>query len=234
MMKFRFWKYLIFILLLAYLTSSCESNLPSKRILFIGNSFTDYNGGLDKQLLGLAPNSEISRISPGGYTLQNHWEDANTLDAIRSGKWDVVVLQEQSQNPVANYYNFFAYAQKLDAETKKAGAETVMFMTWERPDSVQYGVTAQALYNAYTALGQQLGVKVAPVGLAFSMALQERPDLKLYIQDGHPTRQGTYLAACVFYGFIFQQSPVGNSYRGDVSKEDKVFLQNIAAKALGQ
>jgi hypothetical protein len=107
-------------------------------------------------------------------------------------------------------------------------------MTWERPDSVQYGVTAQALYNAYTALGQQLGIKVAPVGLAFSMALQERPDLKLYIQDGHPTQQGTYLAACVFYGFIFQQSPVGNSYRGDVSKDDKDFLQNIAAKALGQ
>jgi hypothetical protein len=227
-------KAITFILLLAYITSSCGPNLPSKRILFIGNSFTDLNGGLDKQLLGLAPNSEISRVSPGGYTLQNHFEDANTLDAIRSGKWDVVVLQDQSQNPVTNYYNFFAYAQKLDAEIKKSGAETVMFMTWERPDSVQYGVTAQALYNAYTALGQQLGIKVAPVGLAFSMALQERPDLKLYIEDGHPTPAGTYLAACVFYGFIFQQSPVGNSYRGVVSKEDKDFLQSIAAKTLGQ
>jgi hypothetical protein len=227
-------KAITFILLLAYITSSCGPNLPSKRILFIGNSFTDLNGGLDKQLLGLAPNSEISRVSPGGYTLQNHFEDANTLDAIRSGKWDVVVLQDQSQNPVTNYYNFFAYAQKLDAEIKKSGAETVMFMTWERPDSVQYRVTAQALYNAYTALGQQLGIKVAPVGLAFSMALQERPDLKLYIEDGHPTPAGTYLAACVFYGFIFQQSPVGNSYRGVVSKEDKDFLQSIAAKTLGQ
>ena len=233
-MKFRFWKYLTFILLLAYITSSCGPKLPSKRILFIGNSYTDLNGGLDKQLLGLAPNSKVSRISPGGYTLQNHFEDANTLEAIRSGDWDVVVLQEQSHNPVTRYYNFFEYAQKLDAEIKKAGAETVMFMTWERPDSVQYGITTQTLYKAYTALGQQLGIKVVPVGLAFPMALQERPDLKLYIEDGHPTPEGTYLAACVFYGFIFEQSPLGNSYGGDVNDENKAFLQGIAEKVLGK
>ena len=233
-MKFRFWKYLTFILLLAYITSSCGPKLPSKRILFIGNSYTDLNGGLDKQLLGLAPNSKVSRISPGGYTLQNHFEDANTLEAIRSGDWDVVVLQEQSHNPVTRYYNFFEYAQKLDAEIKKAGAETVMFMTWERPDSVQYGITTQTLYKAYTALGQQLGIKVVPVGLAFPMALQERPDLKLYIEDGHPTPEGTYLAACVFYGFIFEQSPPGNSYGGDVNDENKAFLQGIAEKVLGK
>ena len=234
MMKFRLWKPLIFILLLAFVTSSCGPNLPSKRILFIGNSYTDYNGGVDQLLLNLAPNAKVSRISPGGYTLQAHFEDEATLEAIRSGDWDVVVLQEQSQNSVANYYNFYEYAQKLDEEIKKSGAETVMFMTWERPDSVQYGVTTQALYNSYTALGQQLGVKVAPVGLAFSMALHERPDLQLYMEDGHPTPEGTYLAACVFYGFIFEQSPVGNSYGGVVSDADKTFLQGIAAKALGQ
>ena len=79
-----------------------------------------------------------------------------------------------------------------------------------------------------------MGIKVAPVGLAFSMALQERPDVKLYIEDGHPTPEGTYLAACVFYGFIYQQSPVGNSYGGDISDADIVFLQSIAEKALGQ
>lgn len=233
-MKFGFWKYLTFILLLAYIASSCGPKLPSKRVLFIGNSYTGLNGGLDTHLLGFAPNSESTRITPGGYTLQDHWQDADTLEAIRSGKWDVVVLQEQSQYSVTNYYNFFEYAQKLDAEIKKAGAETVLLMTWERPDSVQYGVTAQAVNNAYTALGQQLGVKVAPVGLAFSMALQERPDLKLYVEDGHPTPEGAYLAACVFYGFIFEQSPVGNSYGGDISNADKTFLQGIAAKALGQ
>lgn len=106
-MKFRFWTNLTFILLLAFITSSCGLKLPSKRILFIGNSYTDLNGGLDTHLLGFAPNSESARMTPGGYTLQDHWQAASTLDAIRSGKWDLVVLQEQSQYSVTNYYNFF-------------------------------------------------------------------------------------------------------------------------------
>jgi hypothetical protein len=189
---------------------------------------------LDYQLLKFAPNSDAARISPGGYTLQNHWEDANTLEAIRSGKWDVVVLQEQSQTPVTNYKSFAEYAQKLNAEIKAAEAETILFMTWERPDSVQYGVTTQALSNNYTYLGQQLDIKVAPVGLAFANALRERPNLILYSEDGHPTPQGTYLATAVFYGVIFDQSPIEINYTAGLSDDEALFLQTIAAQILGK
>lgn len=221
------------IVLLIFLLSACGPSLPSKNIMFIGNSFTDLNGGLDRVLKGLAPNSKVKRISPGGYTLQDHWQSADALEEIRSGDWDVVVLQDQSQNPVVNYFNFYEYAGKLDQEIKNAGAETVLFMTWERPDSVQFGVTTQALSNSYTVVGNALEAKVAPVGIAFSAARQQRPDIQLLIDDGHPTAQGTYLVACVFFGVIFGQSPVGNSYRGKLSAEESEFLQSIAAAALG-
>lgn len=234
----RYSKFPVLILLLVLLINSCtsigNSNLPSKKILFIGNSYTDFNKGLDYQLLKFVPNSEAARISPGGYTLQNHWEDANTLEAIRSGEWDVVVLQEQSQTPVTGYKVFAEYAQKLNTEIKAAGAETILFMTWERPDSVQYGVTTEALSNNYTYLGQQLGIKIAPVGLAFANALRERPGLVLYSEDGHPTPQGTYLATTIFYGVIFDQSPVGINYTAGMNDDDVLFLQTIAAQTLGK
>lgn len=227
-----------FALLLLFLSSSCSSisrfNQPPKKVLFIGNSYTDFNEGLDYQLLKFAPNSKAARISPGGYTLQNHWEDANTLQTIRTGEWDVVILQEQSQTPVTNYKAFAEYTQKLNEEIKAAGAETILFMTWERPDSIQYGVTTSQLANNYTFLSQQLGIKVAPVGLAFAKALQERPTLVLYLEDGHPTLQGTYLAAAVFYGIIYDQSPVGINYNAGMSDEEVLFLQNIAANTLGK
>ena len=225
-------------LLLLFLSNSCSSiggsNQPPKKVLFIGNSYTDFNNGLDYQFLKFAPNSEAERISPGGYTLQNHWEDANTMQTIRTGDWDVVILQEQSQTPVTDYKAFAEYAQKLNEEIKVSGAETILFMTWERPDSIQYGVTTSQLANNYRFLGQQLGIKVAPVGLAFANALQERPTLVLYSEDGHPTLQGTYLAAAVFYGIIYDQSPVGINYNAGMSDEDALFLQNIAARALGK
>lgn len=226
-------KRLSIFLLFAILLSACSSNLPSKNILFIGNSFTNFNGGLDRALKGLAPNAKVKRISPGGYTLQDHWQSADTLEEIRSGDWDIVVLQDQSQNPVVNYFNFYEYAGKLDQEIKNAGAETVLFMTWERPDSVQFGVTTKALSNSYTVVGNALGANVAPVGIAFSAARQQRPDVQLFIEDGHPTAQGTYLAACVFFGVIYGQSPAGNSYRGKLSAEESEFLQSIAAATLG-
>lgn len=227
-----------FALLLLFLSSSCSSisrfNQPPKKVLFIGNSYTDFNEGLDYQLLKFAPNSKAARISPGGYTLQNHWEDANTLQTIRTGEWDVVILQEQSQTPVTNYKAFAEYTQKLNEEIKATGAETILFMTWERPDSIQYGVTTSQLANNYTFLSQQLGIKVAPVGLAFANALRERPALVLYSEDGHPTLQGTYLAAAVFYGIIYDQSPVGINYNAGMSDEEVLFLQNIAANTLGK
>ncbi len=235
---FRFSWLPILIQWLAFLLIACTStenpDLPLKKTLFIGNSYTDFNKGLDYQLLKFAPNSEAARISPGGYTLQNHWQDADTLQTIRSGKWDVIVLQEQSQTPVTGYHVFAEYVQKLDAEIKKAGAETILFMTWQRPDSIQYGVTTQALSNNYTFLGQQLGIKVSPVGLAFANALRERPDLVLYSEDGHPTPPGTYLATAVFYGVIYDQSPVGIGYTADLADEDALFLQTIAAQTLGK
>jgi len=224
----------LFVLFINSCAALGEPDIPSKKILFIGNSYTDYNQGLDYQLLKFAPNSEAVRISPGGYTLQNHFQDVNTLITIRSGEWDVVVLQEQSQTPVTNYKAFAEYVQELAAEIKHSGAEPILFMTWERPDSVQYGVTTKALANNYTYLGQQLGIKVAPVGLAFAKALQERPDMVLYSADGHPTLQGTYLATAVFYGVIFDQSPVGTRYDAGMSNDDALFLQTIAAQTLGK
>jgi hypothetical protein len=238
-----FWKYLSTILLVLLIgsalvscigkTGSTNPQVSSKRILFIGNSYTDFNGGMDTHIMGLAPNANASRITPGGFTLENHWNNTDTLNAIRTGGWNVVVLQEQSQTPVINPKGFFEYAWRLNAEIKKAGAETVLFMTWERPDSVQYGVTTANLSKMYTDLGRQLGVRVAPVGLAFYRSLQERPKLNLFVNDGHPTPQGTYLAACVFYGIIFKQSPVGNSYSAGVSDDERIFLQGIAAQTLG-
>src|SRR5664279_1168249 len=52
------------------------------KVLFIGNSFTDFNGGLDGMLKQLAPRTEAERISPGGSNLQQHSvsdEDASSL-----------------------------------------------------------------------------------------------------------------------------------------------------------
>jgi hypothetical protein len=205
----------------------------ARRVLFIGNSFTAYNIGLDKQLQAMDPSCEAARIDVGGYTLQNHWEAGNAVQTIRSGKWNYVVLQEQSQTPIIDQARFREYAAKFDMEIKSYGAKTILLMTWERPDSARQGVTTQNLAAAYNKVGQGLYAQVAPAGLAFARSLRERPDLVLYAQDGHPTPLGTWLATLVVYSTIQGkvQSPAADSV---VTPEIAAHFQRVVAETLAQ
>jgi hypothetical protein len=205
----------------------------STHVLFIGNSFTAFNGGINEQLEGLAPWSETSLIAPGGYTLEQHWQEGAALQSIRQGGWQFVVLQEQSQTPVFDAGKFRRYARAFDMEIRRSGAQTILLMTWERPDSIDLGVTSANLAAAYNAAGKELGAMVAPAGVAFARSLRERPELALYGQDGHPTRDGTYLAACVLYAVMFGQSPIDNTYwDATVSADTAAYLQRIAAETV--
>ncbi len=207
---------------------------PSSRVLFIGNSFTDFNGGVDQVLKGLEPSIDAERIAPGGYALEDHWNSRQAVTRIHAQKWNFVVLQDQSQEPVTAPAKFSEYAGKFANEIAQSGAQPILFMTWERPDSLQYGVTTQGLANAYYAVGNRYNMKVAPVGLAFARAIAEKPGLRLYVQDGHPTVEGTYLSACVFYATLFGKSPVSINYAPlGISSEERDFLQKVAAQSTG-
>ena len=223
---------LMLVCVAALALASCGGH-PSTRVLFIGNSFTFYNGGIDAQLVHLAPSSVTSTIAVGGYTLERHFQEGTVPQTIRDGHWNYVVLQEQSQLPVINPGMFRQGVTELDRVIVASGAKAVLLMTWQRPDSVSEGVTTANLAAAYDAVGADLGIKVAPVGQAFADALAQRPDLLLYSQDGHPTMDGTYLAACVVYETIYGRSPVGLTYAdSSISPELRIFFQEMAAQSL--
>lgn len=232
-MRVRVWLGAPLALCLIALLASCGSQ-PATKVLFIGNSFTFYNGGIDAQLAEMAPSCRTQLLATGGYTLQKHWNDAAELETIRSGHFSYVVLQEQSQTPVYNRALFATYAADFGRLIRASGARPVLLMTWQRPDSVQWGVTTANLAAAYQAVGANIGAKVAPAGLAFANALALRPDLVLNNPDGHPTMDGTYLAACVVYGTIFGRSPVGSHYTpAGISPDVRDFFQQVAAQTLG-
>lgn len=236
----RAWHWLLAAALLVVL-SACGTSIqsalfpePSSRVLFIGNSYTDYNGGLDLELKGLDTSIAAQRIAVGGYTLQDHWNSGEALQALGAQKWDFVVLQEQSQTAVTGHALFAQYAAKFVQAIRAAGAEPVLMMTWQRPDSVQFGVTTQSLANAYYDAGNRYGARVAPAGIAFANALWQRPSIVLNSEDGHPTPQGSYLAACVLYATLYGKSPVGLRYTAQgITTDERDFLQRVAAESTG-
>jgi hypothetical protein len=209
---------------------SGDWEIIGKKVLFVGNSFTDYNGGLDAMLKTLAPRTEASRIAPGGSTLQQHAANKDDAAALRSG-WDYVVLQDQSQYPIVEPATFRAGATTMVAKVRAAKATPLFLATWGRPDSP--GVTSAALDEAYRALGELLGVTVIPAGKSFEQSLKVRPSFPLTEHDGHPTKAGTYLAACTAMAMIYRTTPVGNSAHAGFTDEIARHLQRSASTATG-
>src|SRR5262249_41915567 len=74
-----------------------------RKMLFIGNSFTTRNDlpGLVAQLAAARGRAIQHRlISAGGASLRQHWNAGEAHQAIHEGKFDHVVLQEQSTLPI--------------------------------------------------------------------------------------------------------------------------------------
>ena len=84
--------------------------------------------------------------------------------------------------------------------------------------------------SAFEEIADEIGAAIAPVGIAWQHARTKDAAPELWDTDGsHPSREGSYLAACVFYSVICRASPEGTSYRGGLPRGTAKFLQAIAA-----
>ncbi len=224
------------------------------KVLFLGNSYT-YVNDLPKIIEDIA-NKEGKKIihesvTPGGCTLFQHVESQNSLSKIRKGNWDYVILQEQSQLPVIDYYR----QNKLKPSYKalydsimlyNPSAKVVGYMTWGRryggqqcvnfgdglycsADFVDFNHMQDTLTVAYCENAYATNSYVAPVGEAWKAALLANPELVLHSPDNsHPSYDGSYLAACVFYSVFWNESPVGIFHNELIDDTKAELLQNIA------
>lgn len=215
------------------------------RVLFIGNSLTFYND-LPGMFARLAQSgghvAQVDESSAGGGTLSGHTKSAITLGKIKQRKWDLVVLQEQSDYPAVAAQRqelVFPAARLLSGRVRETGATPILFMTWGRREGFpEAGLKTYAEMQAqveagYMEIADDLKAMVAPVGMAWQNVIAQKPQLELWQSDGiHPTREGTYLSACVFYAAIFKQSPAGLTYRAELAEETASLLQSVAAKTV--
>jgi hypothetical protein len=169
--------------------------------------------------------------TPGGVTLEKHWKDGKALAKIKSGKWDFVVLQDQSMAAIVKRESMFDHAKKFDSEIKKQGAKTILYMTWAAQNKPEDQST---ISKAYLELSKELKTEIAPVGNAWESALKNDGKLVLHGTDKrHPNTTGSYLAACVFYATLYGNSPEGlPGSIGKLTDEEARPLQSIAWKTV--
>ncbi len=217
------------------------------KVLLIGNSQLYYNQGVGNMLNRLSASDPEHRkilateLTYSWATLKGVWDHYAGKDMLPTGRFDVVVIQDNlgwypGVKSVAQ--ELAQYSRIIDRWAKDHGStRTILLMeaTYLPPSPTEYSPSQRDEINRGVAA--ELGAEIAPFCIAWVAAWEQRPSMKLIGPDGeHPTRAGTYLIACVLYATITKESPVGISYAAEdvfgvdrgVKLEEAPFLQRVA------
>lgn len=244
-------KKISFIILLGSLFCAASLSAATRKVLFIGNSYT-YTNNMPLILKNIAAAMGDTLVydesDPGGYTFQQHSVYATTITKIFSQQWDVVVLQEQSQRPAFDpsqvAAEVYPYATRLDSmvNANDTCTETMFLMTWGRPTGdhdncpfyppiCTYQGMQQRLRESYMEMGVMNNASVAPVGMAFKLMIDSAYSPWLISADSsHPALAGSYLEAAVLYSSIFHKRVLNCTYTSGLSATDVYTLQRVADK----
>jgi hypothetical protein len=239
-------KFTLFVTLIISCLSHAQDSVS---VLFIGNSYVYVNDlptVFSNLTTSLGDEVTIDSKTNGGFTFQNHLNDALTHTKIESKSWDYVVLQGQSQEP--SFPTSQVNSQTLPPAVSLSDSvyanwycsQAMYFMTWGRQngdpqwDSINtFDKMNVRLRNSYLRIADSAQASVAPAGIAWKYVRDNHPTINLFSADGsHPSSEGTYLSACTFYASVFRKSPVGASYTFGLDATTAGILQNAAAIAV--
>ena len=243
-------------LLLAIALFLCKISFSQEEInvLFLGNSYTSVNNIppiISELTIGTEKIVKYEAICPGGCTFFQHVANPTVQAKIREGKWDFVVLQEQSQLPSIDYYrhNSMRPNYQILHDTimhYNPDAKVVGYMTWGRQyggqqcvnygeglycsaDFADFNHMQDTMSAAYCENAYATDSWVAPVGDAWKEAFALDSTLILHsFDESHPNYEGSYLAACVFYSVFFKESPINVYHNESINDEKALFLQTVA------
>ena len=168
----------------------------AKRVLFIGNSLTFWNQGVDVMVKKLVPGIETQRVAVGGATLETLWNNDEAKLACADNQ-DVVVLQEDL--PETTRASFRRHAKLWCDHVILHGAEPIFYAAWAYDRLPAFDDDAICAEHAGAA--EENNARLANVGAARTAGPE---GLDLFDDDKeHPSLAGTYLAACVIAATIY-------------------------------
>ena len=173
------------------------------------------------------------------------------LGRIKSRKWDYIIIEPS--RAVTSYENTakdyeLEGAKKIKALADSIGAKVMLYSVWGNntgsvkeyhmtgPSTREHVAThplsrkehTQYMHDLNQEFAQALGgVEVAIAGYAFENSIAKYPEINVYHTDeAHPSLEGSYLAACVFYNTIYGQPVTDKADTKDIATAAK--LKEIA------
>ena len=207
------------------------------RILLVGNSHIFMND-LPWMLQQLAESAGIDCVcgdsSWGGYDLERHAANEETLSLIEEGNWDIVILQERTSLPLSQWATSTQPAViALDAAISSVDARTLLLMMWVPYSATGEDGSQQEIARTVIETAARIDAPVAPIGLAWEALQDAYPEIVLWRSDRiHATEAGTYLMACVLFSTLWGHSPLGLTYTAGLEWADAQAIRRIAAQVV--
>ena len=226
-------------------------NAQKLNVLFVGNSYTSTNN-LPELLKNLAQDNQISLsyncFTAGASRFMKHWENEQLQHEIASGRYDVLVLQGQSQEVAFPYGQFmdevYPYAYKLDSlfKANNPNGRVVYFMTWgyRYGDAMNcpfyspfcaYETMSDELCTNYSMMASDFQSELSPIGSAWlHLFMQDSLSFDLHSADNsHPNLKGSYFSACVLYTTLFKNQ-IQSSFTAGLPSDTAQYFQQWANK----
>lgn len=135
-------------------------------------------------------------------------QHAKARQLVESGKYDWVILQDQSQTPAYKPDETLSAVQQWAAIARQHDTRVMLFLTWAHAS--RQGNRYQPMQDmqertstTYCEAALACHARVAPVGEAWAEWYRRNPDTPLHGKDcSHPNAMGSYLAACVLHASI--------------------------------
>lgn len=214
-----------------------------KNVLFIGNSYTYYND-MPKELFAKMSESvgietDVRAVTKGGESLRGHQTEGHeTYDAVsdifEKKKYDVVVLQEQSDRPAIEPEIYLAALGALVERAKRSGAECVAYGTWPKQlghkNLERFGISkyemAKMLDATFQRAGEHFGIRVAYAGKCFAQIERTAGHIDVYNEDlTHPSYAGSYTAALCILNSAFGVDPETVTFNGELCANDAQLIR---------
>ena len=230
---------LLSILLLAIFP--CAMAAEAKRVLIIGNSYTFYNN-LPDSLEALSKKTayplEVDSYTAGAMSLHGFLtmpQHTKARQLVESGRYDWVVLQDQSQTPAYKPEESLSAVQQWADIATQHDTRVMLFLTWAHASRqgnryLPMLDMQERTSTTYCQAALACNARVAPVGEAWAAWYRNNPDTPLHGKDcSHPNAMGSYLAACVLHAAITGKAIKG--VPGTLRKRGKTLISIPAASA---
>lgn len=222
------------------------------RILFIGNSFTEYNNMPRRLFEPICKKAGytvvVDAVTRGSYILESF---ANASDAygervdryLREKEYDAVIIQEQSHRPISDYASFERGVKALAKKVSANGADLFLYETWGYKAGhgglPSYGGStrkmAEKLQTAYAKAAKAVGAKVIPAGAAMlDVYTNHKSKIELYEPDlYHPSNTGSVLVAYTAFETIFGVDVRTVNYRYGTTEHNSILKEAAHNAVLG-